>query len=205
MKKLLLAASLLLVSANAQAVETSSAAKYDLDHAHTNVIWFADHFGYSHPFGYFKDIDGNFWIDQAHPENSKVDVTIKTTSLATPIDKLTEHLQTKDFLDTAKFPEAKFMSTKVEVTGKDTANVTGNFTLHGVTKPIVLAVKLNAIGQHPFNHKEAAGFSATATFKRSDFGVDAYLPSNGGSGVGDDIRLVIETEGFKTDGTTKTQ
>ena len=145
MKKLFLALAIAFAAINANAVETSTAAKYNFDSAHTNVIWFANHFGFSHPFGYFKDIEGNFWVDQQNPANSKIDVTVKLDSLTTPVDKLTEHLKSETFFDVKKYPEAHFVSTKVDLTGKDpatgkdTANVTGNLTLHGVTKPIVLA------------------------------------------------------------------
>lgn len=198
MKKLFLTLALVLLSVNAQAVETTTLTKYSFDKAHTNVIWFANHFGYSHPFGYFKDIDGNFWVDQQNPANSKIDVTIKIASLTTPSDKFTEHLKTKDFFGVEKFPDAKYVSTKVEVTGKDTANVTGNLTLHGVTKPVVLAVKMNAIGDHPMSKKPYAGFSATGIIKRSEFGMASFLP-----GVGDDVRIVIETEGEKVEDAAK--
>ena len=206
MKKILLTLVLTLTALNANAVETSNAAKYTFDKAHTNVIWFADHFGYSHPFGYFKDIDGYLLIDKDAPQNSKINVTIETDSLTTPVDKFTEHLKTDAFFDVKKFPEAKFVSTNVEVTGKDTANVTGNLTLHGVTKPLVLAVKLNAIGDNPMSKKPYVGFSANATIKRSDFGMTSYLPSAGiGTGVGDDVKLIIETEAMKVDADAATK
>ena len=197
MKKLFLTLALALFALNtqaAQAVETSTAAKYSFDKAHTNVLWFANHFGYSHPFGYFKDIEGNFWVDQQKPENSKIDITIKIASLTTPSDKFTEHLKTKDFFDAEKFPEAKYVSTKVDVTSKDTATITGNLTLHGVTKPVVLSVKMNGIGDHPMSKKPYAGFSATGVVKRSEFGMSSFLP-----GVGDEVRVVIETEGEKVE------
>jgi len=195
MKKLFLtlALTLTLMAANAQAIDTGPT-KYNFDKTHTNVVWFANHFGFSHPFGYFSEVEGYFAVDQNHPELSKIDVTIKTASLGTPFPKFTEHLKSKDFFDVTKFPDAKFVSTKVDVTGKDTANVIGDLTLHGVTKPVVLEVKLNNIGDHPMSKKPYIGFSATSIIKRSDFGISYGLP-----GVGDDVRLVIEVEGEKAE------
>lgn len=193
MKKLFLSLILALSAVNAQAIDTGPT-KYNFDKTHTNIIWFANHFNFSHPFGYFKEVDGYFAVDHSHPENSKIDVTIKTASIDTPFPKFTDHLKTKDFFDVEKFPEAKFVSTKVEVTGKETAKVTGDLTLHGVTKPVVLDVKLNSIGDHPMSKKPYIGFSATGLLKRSEFGISYALP-----GVGDDIRLVIEVEGAKAE------
>ncbi len=193
MKKLFLTFALALLASNAQAVDTGPT-KYTFDKTHTNVIWFANHFNFSHPFGYFKEVDGYFAVDQSHPETAKVDVTIKTASLDTPFPKFTDHLKSKDFFEVDKFPEAKFVSTKVDVIGKDTAKLTGDLTIKGITKPITLDVKLNSIGDHPMNKKPYIGFSATGIIKRSDFGINFALP-----GVGDDVRLVVEVEGAKAE------
>lgn len=171
------------VSANA-ASET-----FVFDPNHTSVLWHANHFGFSNPMGRFGIKDGSVTLDQANPKASSVDVTIDTDSLETGIDKFNEHIKSKDFIDAKTFPTATFKSTKVDVTGKDTAKVTGDLTLHGVTKPVTLDVKLNKIGEHPMNKKNTAGFSATTTIKRSDFGISAYVPN-----VSDEIKLEIEAE-----------
>ena len=101
----------------------------------------------------------------------------------TGLPKLNEHLLGDSFFDVAKFPTATFVSTKVDVTSKTTAKVTGDLTLHGVTKPVVLDVTLNKIGEN-MKKQKTAGFSATATIKRSDFGMTAYLPA-----LGDEVKL----------------
>lgn len=168
----------------AQAADT-----YTLDPSHTNIFWHADHFGFSTPSGKFSDVSGTLVLDEQKPENSKVDVTIKTASLVTGIPKFEEHLKSKDFFDVAKFTQATFVSDKVTVTGKDTAKVAGVLTLHGVSKPVVLDVKLNKIGEHPMTKEKAAGFSATTTVKRSDFGMSYALP-----GVADEVKITIESE-----------
>jgi polyisoprenoid-binding protein YceI len=115
-------------------------------------------------------------------------VTIPLANLLTGIPKLDEHLASKDFFDAATYPTATFVSTKVTLTGKETAKVEGNLTVHGVTKPEVLHVTLNKIGENMFK-KPTAGFSATATIKRSDFGLTTYLPA-----LSDEVKLYIESE-----------
>jgi polyisoprenoid-binding protein YceI len=188
MKRILLqslAAAALLVPFTAHAADT-----YKFDPNHTSVVWHANHFGFSNPSGRFTVKDGgSVTVDEAKPENSSVDVVIDVNSLVTGIDKFNEHLKSKDFLDAAKFPTAEFKSTSVKVTGKDTADVTGNLTLHGVTKPVTLAMKLNKIGEHPMSHKKAVGFTGSTTIKRSDFGISQYVPA-----VSDDVVLEIEAE-----------
>jgi polyisoprenoid-binding protein YceI len=171
------------LSQPARAAET-----YTLDPMHTQVAWSINHFGFSNPSGKFAMIEGTLTLDEAKPEDSKVEATITIKNLVTGLDKLNEHLWSDKFFDAAKFPAATFTSTKVEVTGKDTAKVTGDLTLHGVTKPVTLDVKLNKIGENMMKRK-TAGFSATLVLKRSDFGMTTYLPN-----LGDDITIGVETE-----------
>jgi polyisoprenoid-binding protein YceI len=163
---------------------------YKLDPNHTSVVWHANHFGFSSPSGHFTVKEGTLNLDEAKPADSSVDVVIGIDTLATGIDKFNEHIKSDAFLDAAKFPTATFKSTAVKVTGKDTADVTGDLTLHGVTKPVTLKMTLNKIGEHPMSHKKAVGFSGAATIKRSDFGISAFIP-----GVSDEITLEIQAEG----------
>ncbi|MDE3060040.1 MAG: YceI family protein [Pseudomonadota bacterium] len=162
---------------------------YAFDPMHASVTWFINHFGFSNPSGKFTAVQGTLTLDDAHPENSKVAVTITIGNLVTGIDKLDAHLKSADFFNADQFPTASFTSDKVERTGDKTAKVSGMLTLHGVTKPVTLEVTLNNIGESPITKKKTAGFSATAMLKRSDFGIDKYLP-----GLGDDVKLIIETE-----------
>jgi polyisoprenoid-binding protein YceI len=167
----------------------SAADTYTFDPNHTNITFHANHFGFSNPSGRFGIKDGTLVLDEADPKNSSVDITVDTASLATGIEKFNEHIKSPDFLDAAQFPTATFKSDSVEVTGKDTAKVTGTFTLHGVSKPVTLDVKLNKLDVSPLNNKKTAGFTASTVLKRSDFGVTKYVP-----GVSDDIRIDIEAE-----------
>ena len=162
---------------------------YAFDPNHTNVLFHDNHFGFSSPSGHFGIKDGTLTLDEQDPAKSAVDVTIDTTSLVTGNPKFDEHIKSADSLDAGKFPTATFKSSKVEVTGKDTAKVSGDLTLHGVTKPVTLDVKLNKEGEHPMTKKKAVGFSASTTVKRSDFGVVKYVPD-----VADEVKIEIEAE-----------
>ena len=167
----------------AQAADT-----YKLDAAHTSVVFEISHFGFSEPSGKFAMIDGTLTLDQANPAASKVSATITINNMVTGVPKLDEHLRSDAFFDIAKFPTAFFESTSVDVTGKDAALVHGNLTVHGITQPVTLNVRLNKIGENMMK-KPTAGFSATAIVKRSDFGMTAYLP-----GLGDEVKLSITSE-----------
>lgn len=161
---------------------------YIVDSSHANIGFKINHFGFSNPDGKFPDATGTLVLDAAKPEASTVKISIPVDHVLTGIPKLDEHLKGADFFDTAKYPTATFTSTKVEVTGKDTAKVTGNLDLHGVVKPVTLDVKLNQLGENMFK-KKTAGFSATTALKRSDFGIKTYLPA-----LGDDVKISIELE-----------
>lgn len=164
---------------------------YALEATHTEVVFSWTHFGFSKPTAKFMNAVGTLVLDEAAPANSSVEVSFAIDGLNTGVAALDEHLKKPDFFDAAKYPTATFKSTKVDVTGKDTANVTGNLTIHGVTKPVTLAVKLNKIGANMKGVK-TAGFSATGQIKRSDFGMGAYVPA-----VSDEITLVITAEANK--------
>jgi polyisoprenoid-binding protein YceI len=185
---LILFFSLLLIG-TAEAADT-----YVLDPGHTYVLWRISHFGFSNPSGKWY-ANGTIILDETKPENSKLNVTIQTDSIDTGIPKLDEHLKSKDFFDVKQYPTATFVSDKIKMTGKDSAKVFGTLTLHGVSKPVVLDVKLNKLGISPISNKKTAGFSATTKLKRSDFDIKAYLP-----GLGDAVKIDIEAEANKSDG-----
>ncbi|MFZ2315914.1 MAG: YceI family protein [Gammaproteobacteria bacterium] len=164
---------------------------FTLDPEHTYVLWNIKHLGFSTQAGkwYAK---GTLVLDKEHPADSKVNVTIDLIKMITGLPELDKHLKGKQFFDVAKFPKAIFVSDKVNVTGKDTAKVEGTLTLHGISKPVTLDVKLNQEGPNPITTKMTAGFSATATIKRSDFGMTTLIPA-----LGDDVELDIEAEAYQ--------
>lgn len=174
------------------AFSAQAADLYKLDPYHTSVTWHANHMGFSTPSGKFTQVDGGVLIDEAKPENGKLEVSIATKSILTGIEKFDAHLKGPDFFNVEKHPYANFTSTRVELTGKDTAKVYGNLTLLGIAKPIFLDVKLNKIGENPMNKKKTAGFSATTTIKRSEFGMNYGVPA-----VADDVQVAIEAEAVR--------
>lgn len=191
MRIFLLTAFALFVSLPAHAqIET-----YTFDKAHTQILFFVDHLGFSKSQGEFHEYSGGFTFNRGEPEKSKIDVTIQTASIDMDHEKWNAHMKNEDFFDVEKFPTMTFKSTGISVTGDDTANITGDLTILGVTKPVTLAVTHNKSGVHPFSGKFVAGFSASGTVKRSEFGMDYGLPA-----VGDDIELRIEVEGYREGG-----
>lgn len=185
MRKILLTAALFALTAPAFAAPVT----YTLDPGHTNVIATWSHFGYSNPSANFGDADGTLVYDAANVAKSSVSVTLPLSGLNAFSAKFNQHLNSGDFFDSAKFPAATFKSTKVEAAGEGKLKVTGNLTIKDITKPVVLAVTLNKAADHPMKKVPAIGFDATATVKRSDFGVGNFAPA-----VGDEVELRITTE-----------
>lgn len=162
---------------------------YTLDPGHTTIIWNAEHMGFSHPHGLFSMAEGTLTLDEAAPENSKVEATVKLDNLFTGQEKFDDHLKSKDFFNVKEFPVATFKSTKVEKTGDKTAKVTGDLTMLGVTKPLTLDVTYNKSAPNPMSQKPTVGFSAKGVIKRSDWGMKYGLPN-----ISDDVPIVIEAE-----------
>ena len=175
-------------------VEPASIEHYTFDKAHTQILFFVDHLGFSKSQGEFLEFDGFFNFNLDHPKDSNVDITINVSGLDMDNEKWNVHMKSADFFDIEKFPIMTFKSTSIKVTGKKTANITGAFTLLGVTKPVVLAVTHNKSDKHAFSGKYVSGFSATTTIKRSDFGMNYGLPM-----IGDDVEIRLEVEGLRTE------
>ena len=188
--KLLFAA--IFTSFFASQLASAEPVKYQLESNHAFVVWSASHFGFSDQMGKFPEITGEIIFDEKKMSESSVDVTIKIDSLVTGSEKFDAHLKSADFFDVKKFPTAKFVSKKVTATGKNKAKVEGELTLHGVTKTVILEVKINKKGTSLVTQKETVGFSATAQIKRSEFGIDYAAP-----GLSDDVKLKIEVEANK--------
>ncbi len=181
---------ILLFAAPAHAVE-----RYEFEKSHTNILFFVNHMGFSEMVGRFTDYDGYFLFDDKNPATGgMVDITLKPSGIKTSSEALDDHLQKPEFFNTEKFPELRFVSTHVKITGKNTANVTGNLTMLGVTKPVTLRVTLKKADVRPMMQDFAAGFIAEAKIKRSDFGMTNGIPM-----VGDDVRLWVSTEGVNVD------
>ncbi|HEY1137746.1 MAG TPA: YceI family protein [Xanthomonadaceae bacterium] len=162
---------------------------YKIDANHTDVVASWSHFGFSNPIAHFGKVDGFITYDPAKVGDSKVEVTIPLSGLNSHVQSFDEHLLSDDFFDAAKFPNITFKSTSVKSAGKDKLTVVGDLTIKGITKPVTLSVTINKLGVQPMAKREAAGFEATTTIKRSDFGVGKYAPN-----VSDEVKLSITTE-----------
>lgn len=181
----LLAALLAVTSGNAFAEKT----EYTIDPTHTMIIASWNHMGFSNPMANFADATGKLVYDSANPAASTVRVEIPMQSLQSFVPALDTELKGKDYFDVAQFPKAVFTSTQVKALGENRLQVQGNLQLRGVTRPVTLNVVLNGQGEHPMKKVPAIGFDAVGSFKRSDFGIDKFVPV-----VGDEIQLRITVE-----------
>lgn len=168
-----------------------TAGTYSADPNHSLIGWEVSHFGFSDYFGIFGDVAGTLVIDPANPSAAKVDVTIPVANVTTASKGLTDHLLRAgkdggkpDFFGPAPAP-AHFVSTSVKSEGTK-AMITGDLTLNGVTKPVTLQAEFTGAGTNPFNKKATVGFEAETAIKRSDFGINAYIPF-----VSDEVELDI--------------
>ena len=164
---------------------------YALDSDHTQIIFAIKHMGLSTFYGRLGKVSGTINFDQAEPQNGSLNVQIDTTAIDTHVPELDSSLP-KSIFQSDKYPTATFVSTAVTKSGDNTGTVTGNLSLAGVTKPVTLDVTFNGgrgSGQPLLPYR--IGFDATATIKRSDFGLTHVIWSGF---VSDDVHLLIEAE-----------
>ncbi|WP_139852188.1 YceI family protein [Acinetobacter pullicarnis] len=183
------ALSLGLAFAAATTLSIAKPVAYQIDPTHTATVFTWNHFGFSTPSANFTDIQGVINVDNEKPANSSVNVTIPMSSVNTSVTALDKEFQTKDWFDAATYPNITFKSTKVETKDKKNFKITGNLTIKGVTKPVVLDAVLNKQADHPMTKAPTIGFNATTSFDRSAFGIGNYVPN-----VGDKITVKITTE-----------
>ncbi|MCH7313375.1 YceI family protein [Acinetobacter sp. ANC 3882] len=181
--------SLGLAVALASSVTLAAPVDYKIDPTHTATVFSWNHFGFSTPSANFTDIQGTIKVDTAKPANSSVEVTIPLSSVNTNVAALDKEFQEEAWFNAAKYPNITFKSTKVETKDKKHFKITGDLTVKGVTKLVVLDAVLNKQGEHPMAKVPAIGFNATTSFNRSAFGIGNYVPN-----VGDKITVNITTE-----------
>jgi polyisoprenoid-binding protein YceI len=189
MKKLMTAAAL------AGLMTTPAFAEnYALDASHSQIVFSYDHLGFSTTYGMFSGFEGEIVFDQEDPAASSVSVAFPVRSMLTGWEGRFEHFMSADFFDAADDEMVTFTSTAIEVTGEDTALITGDLTLNGITREVVLDTKLNQAGMHPMEERQWAGFDATTTLLRSDFEVGAFAPF-----VSDEVQVMISVEAMLAD------
>lgn len=190
MKPTLIAAALAMSATAAFA----SAEKYVLDPSHSQVVFMYNHLGFSTTTGMFSGFEGEILFDQENPAASSVNVAMPVLEMFTGWKPREDHFMTEDYFGAKEGDLVTFTSTSIEVTGENTANITGDLTMNGVTKPVVLDAKLNQAGDHPMAGKPWAGFDATTTLVRSEFDLGQFAPF-----VGDEVEVRISVEAQKAD------
>lgn len=168
---------------------------YTLDPTHTLARFSVDHFGISEFFGTFPGATGTLSIDPKSLATARLDVSVPVATVSTTNKALDAELASADWLDAAKFPAMRFVSTKVTRTGKSTATIAGTLTLHGVTRPVTLNATFHGGAVNPMKKLYSIGFKATGTIKRSEYGVTKYVPL-----VSDETQLTITAAFEKTAG-----
>jgi polyisoprenoid-binding protein YceI len=186
-----LAASTLLVGAAFSLQSRAEAVAYAVDTVHSRVTFYVNHLGFSNSVGEFHVADATLNFDANDWSRSSIEARLPVESLDLGDLKWQTHILSADFLESAKYPEILFASTRVESTGGGHGKLYGNPTIHGVTKPVVLDLRLNKAGEHPMRKTAAVGFTATTVVKRSEFGVAAYVPA-----VADELDVRIEIEAY---------
>ncbi len=187
----LLAAATFALPAQAQpAVDPSpeavQAGRYRVETSHTRVLFAVSHLGFNNWYGEFPGATGTLSLDPAKIEAAKLSVSLPVATLTTTNAKLDAELRSADWFNAAQYPTINFKSTKVERTGPASAAITGDLTMHGVTKPVMLNASFVAGGVNPMNKAYTIGFHATGRLKRSDFGVTTYLPL-----IGDEVEIIV--------------
>lgn len=196
-KKLVLA--LFLSVGLSLSVAQADVVTYTLDPAHTQVKFSWNHFGFSTPGATFKTLEGQVKADETKPENASVNVVIQVDSIDTGVPLLNEHLLTQpdNYFKVKEHPQITFNSKSVKNISKEakTFDLVGTLTINGVSKDVVLATKVNQIGEHPmWENAKAIGLDATTTIKRSDFGIDLYVPA-----VSDELEVTITVEAIEAE------
>ena len=164
---------------------------YTIDPRHTFPSFEVNHLGFSTQRGRFNATSGKITLDR-QAKSGTVQVTIDTSSISTGVPKLEEHLRGEDFFDVAQHPAMTFKSSNLKFNGDVPVAAEGEITIRGITKPVTLTITSFKCGPNPVAKKDACGADATATIKRSDFGMKYALPA-----LGDDVKLVINVEALK--------
>ena len=173
------------------ALPVAAADSYTVDPDHTYPNFEINHLGFSTLHGRFGATNGKITLDTAAKSGS-IDITIDATSINTGHAKRDTHLKSDEFFNVAKFPTLAYKASKLKFNGDKLSGAEGELTMLGVTKPVSLAVTAFNCGPHPMTKKQMCGANATATIKRSDFGLSAYVPA-----VGDEVKITIEIEAGK--------
>jgi polyisoprenoid-binding protein YceI len=165
--------------------------QYKVDAVHSSVLFRIKHMSISYCYGRFNEVSGIFRLDKQNPVASEIDITVATDSIDTANTQRDAHSRNADFFDAPKYPTIRFQATKVGRTCARPFAVEGNPMMHGVTRPITIAIESTGAGKGMFG-KMRTGLEAVFTIRRSDFGMDKRAGA-----IGDDVRLMVSLEGFR--------
>ena len=168
--------------------------KYLLDASHSQIVFSYNHLGYSTTTSLFSGFDGEISFDAEAPAASSVTVAFPVRTMLTGWQERFEHFMSPELFDASEGELVSFVSTGIEVSGDKTARITGDFTLNGVTKPVVLQAVLNQAGEHPMLKKPWLGLGATTTLLRSDYGLGMFAPY-----VSDEVQVAISIEAMQAE------
>ena len=180
-------ASLVFAVCGARALAQSN---FKVDPVHSFILFKVNHLGVSNAWGRFNDPQGTVVWDESDPSKGRVEVTVQTAKIDTANQKRDQHLKSPDFFNAAQFPTLSFKSNSVAKKGDNEFEVSGDLTVHGVTKPITVTVK--KVGEADTQMGHRAGWETTFTVKRSDFGMN-FMPG----GIGDDVEIHVGIEAVK--------
>lgn len=189
MKNLILVAALTLGATGAFAAD-----KYVLDASHSQIVFSYNHLGFSTTYGMFSGFEGEIMFDAENAAASSVSVSMPVMSMFTGWEQREGHFMSDDFFGAKEGDMITFTSTGIEVTGDNTAKITGDLSMNDVTKSVVLDATLNKTGDHPQAGKPWAGFDASTTITRSDFGLGMFAPY-----VSDAVEVKISIEAMKAE------
>lgn len=176
----------------------AAASRYELDPVHTRVLFAIEHAGFSKALGTISGSTGTLWFDPEHWQQAQLEVNVPLQRLDLGDDKWNRAALKRNLLNGERYPNAHFVSQRVEPEDENHARVYGTLTLCGTSREIILEVTLNALKRHPLPpFRRTAGFSATATISRADFGIDAW-----NSVIGDEVEIRIEAEAIRADKTS---
>jgi polyisoprenoid-binding protein YceI len=179
-------------------VSSAFAENYKIDADHSTVSFTIRHL-FSNVQGSFRKFDGKFVYDAEKPETWQVEASIDASSIDTNVPERDKHLRSADFFDVEKYPKITFKSTNVTNVSKESAKVEGLLNLHGVEKPVTLDLQIHGVGKDPWGNTRA-GFTATTTLNRKDFGLNWNKAlETGGVLVGDEVKITLEVEGLLDD------
>lgn len=165
------------------------AGAYRLDPEHASLLFKLDHLGFSQLVGRFDRFDASLDFDPKQPEAARLTVVIDVASIDLNLPQFEQDLRGPDWFDGAQFPQARFVSRRIEIVGATSGRVSGDLTLHGVSAPVTLEVTFNGAGDSLITGRYTLGFAATGTLNRSDFGLGAYAPA-----ISDEVTLEIQAE-----------